>query len=64
MLINGVLTSMSFEFGVAAPKELELRGRGLLRVAGVGGDGAVRFYAITPAGWKAPDPWVCLPASA
>jgi len=64
VLINGVLTSMSFEFGVAAPKELELRGRGLLRVAGVGGDGAVRFYAITPAGWKAPDPWVCLPASA
>jgi len=64
VLMNGVLTSMSFEFGVAAPKELELRGRGLLRVAGVGGDGAVRFYAISPPGWKAPDPWVCLPASA
>jgi len=64
VLMNGVLTSMSFEFGVGAPKELELRGRGLLRVAGVGGDGGVRFYAISPPGWKAPDPWVCLPAAA
>jgi hypothetical protein len=64
ILINGVLTAMSFEFGVDAPKELELRGRGLLRVAGVGGDGAVQFYAISPSGWKAPEPWVCLPAAA
>ena len=64
VLIDGVLTSMSFEFGVAAPKELELRGRGLLRVAGVGGDGSVRFYAISPPGWKAPEPWVSLPAAA
>jgi len=63
VLINGVLTSMSFEFGVDAPKELELRGRGLLRVAGVGGDGAVQFYAISHAGWKAPEPWVCLAAA-
>jgi hypothetical protein len=64
VLIDGVLTSMSFEFGVGAPKELELRGRGLLRVAGVGGDGSVRFYAISPPGWKAPEPWVSLPAAA
>jgi hypothetical protein len=64
VLIDGVLTAMSFEFGVGAPKELELRGRGLLRVAGVGGDGAVRFIAISPPGWKAPEPWVCLPATA
>ena len=64
VLIDGVLTSMSFEFGVGAPKELELRGRGLLRVAGVGGDGAVRFYAISPPSWKAPEPWVSLAAAA
>jgi hypothetical protein len=64
VLINGVLTTMSFEFGVGAPKELELRGRGLLRVAGVGGDGSVNFYAISSPGWKAPEPWVCLPAAA
>jgi len=64
VLIDGVLTSMSFEFGVGTPKELELRGRGLLRVAGVGGDGAVRFYAISPPNWKAPEPWVALAAAA
>jgi len=60
VLIDGVLTAMSFEFGVAAAKELELRGRGLLRAAGVGGAGTVRFYAIAPATWKAPEPWVGL----
>jgi len=60
VLIDGVLTAMSFEFGVAAAKELELRGRGLLRAAGVGGAGTVRFYAIAPSTWKAPEPWVGL----
>lgn len=64
VLIDGVLTAMSFEFGVAAAKELELRGRGLLRAVGVGGAGAVRFYAIAPPAWKAPEPWVGLAAAA
>jgi hypothetical protein len=64
VLIDGVLTSMSFEFGVGTPRELELRGRGLLRVAGVGGDGSVRFYAISPPSWKAPEPWVSLATAA
>jgi hypothetical protein len=65
VMIDGVLMSMSFEYGVAAPKELEIRGRSLLRLTGVaGGDGAVRFYALTPPGFKAPEPWVCLPLAA
>ncbi len=64
VLIDGVLTSMSFEFGVGTPKELELRGRGLLRVAGKGGETAVHFYAITRPGIAAPEPWVALPAAA
>jgi len=61
VVIDGVLTATSFEFGIGAPKELELRGRGLLRAAGVGGEGSVKCYAFTPDGWKAPEPWVCLP---
>ena len=64
VLIDGVLTAMSFEFGVGAPKELELRGRGLLRVAGKGGETSVHFYAITLPGITAPEPWVALPAAA
>ncbi len=60
VMVNGALACMSFEFGVSNPKELELRGRGLLRIAGVGGEGPVHFFAMSPAEWKAPEPWVCL----
>jgi hypothetical protein len=63
IVIDGIVTAMSFEFGVASPKELELRGRGLLRVAGVGGDGAVRFYALSPPNGPTTEPWVDLPAA-
>lgn len=64
ILVDGNLTSMSFEFGVGSAKELELRGRGLLRVAGVGGDSGARFYAMSAPGWKAPEPWVSIPLAA
>jgi hypothetical protein len=60
VLVDGALACMSFEFGVSNSKELELRGRGLLRIAGVGGEGPVQFFAMSPAEWKAPEPWVCL----
>ncbi len=64
VLVDGILTSMSFEFGVDNARELELRGRGLLRIAGFGGGASIRFYAMTPPQWKAPEPWVCLPMAA
>jgi len=64
IVIDGVLTAMSFEFGVGAARELELRGRSLLRAAGLGGDGAIHFYALAPAGWATSEPWVCLPLAA
>ena len=64
VLVDGVVAAMSFEFGVGQPRELELRGRGLLRVAGVGGEGTIHFYALAPESWKAPEPWVCLPLAA
>ena len=64
MVVDGVLTSMSFEYGVGTAKELEMRGRGLLRVAGVGAEGAARFYVLAPPGGKAPEPWVALPQAA
>jgi len=61
VVIDGVLTAMSFEFGIGAPKELELRGRGLVRAAGASAEGTIKCYVFTPEGWKAPDPWICLP---
>jgi len=63
ILVDGILTAMSFEYGVGNPKELELRSRGLLRSAGVNTQEAIRFYAITAAGAAAPEPWVGLAAA-
>lgn len=57
VLVDGVLAAMSYEFGVGAPAELEARGRGLLRVAGMGGSDAARFYAIAPLAWTPAAPW-------
>ncbi|HEX7156178.1 MAG TPA: hypothetical protein VF229_03125 [Burkholderiaceae bacterium] len=64
IIVDGVLTAMSFELGVRAPEELEVRGRGLLRVAGLGDAEATRFYAMLPKGWLPPAPWVALPQGA
>jgi len=61
---DGVLTTMSFELGVRAPEELEARGRGLLRGAGHGADADARFFALLPAGWTPPAPWVGLALTA
>jgi len=61
---DGVLTAMSFELGVRAPEELETRGRGLLRGAGHGSDADARFFALLPAGWNPPAPWVALQLTA
>ncbi len=55
--IDGVLGAMSFELGVRAPEELAIRGRGLLRCAGVGQEDSIRYYAILPEGWRPPAPW-------
>jgi hypothetical protein len=55
---GGVLTAMSFELGVRAPEELESRGRSLLRGAGLALDADTRFFALLPAGWTPPPPWV------
>jgi hypothetical protein len=57
---DGVLTAMSFELGVRAPEELEVRGRSLLRGAGLALDAETRFFALLPAGWTPPSPWVAL----
>ena len=57
---DGVLTAMSFELGVRAPEELEARGRGLIRGAGLTLDSETRFFALLPAGWTPPAPWVAL----
>ncbi len=64
VIVDGVLTAMSYELGVRAPEELEVRGRGLLRVAGLGDAEATRFYAMLPKGWLPPAPWVALPQAA
>ena len=64
VLVGGVLTSVSFEFGVGAARELELRGRGLLRSAGVSGAENARFYVLAPPEGSAPEPWVALPLAA
>jgi hypothetical protein len=61
---DGVVTTMSFELGVRAPEELEARGRGLLRGAGHGADADPRFFALLPAGWNPPAPWVGLSLTA
>ncbi len=61
---NGVLTAMSFELGVRAPEELEARGRGLLRGAGLGSDTVTLFFALLPTGWTPPAPWVALALTA
>lgn len=57
---GGVLTAMSFELGVRAPEELEVRGRGLVRGAGLTLDADTRFFALLPAGWTPPSPWVAV----
>jgi len=57
---GGVLTAMSFELGVRAPEDLEVRGRSLLRSAGMSLDADTRFFALLPAGWTPPPPWVAL----
>ena len=63
VLIDGAIASMSFEFGVGTHKELELRGRGLLRAAG-GSEACVRFYAASLPSRRAPEPWIPLAAVA
>jgi hypothetical protein len=60
---NGVLTAMSFELGVRAPEDLEVRGRGLVRGAGMTLDAETRFFALLPAGWAPPAPWVAVPTA-
>jgi hypothetical protein len=60
---DGVLTAMSFELGVRAPEDLEVRGRGLVRGAGLTLDSDTRFFALLPAGWTPPAPWIALPTS-
>jgi hypothetical protein len=60
---DGVLTAMSFELGVRAPEDLEARGRGLARGAGLTLDSDTRFFALLPAGWTPPAPWVALSTS-
>jgi hypothetical protein len=60
---DGVLTAMSFELGVRAPEDLEARGRGLVRGAGLTLDSETRFFALLPAGWTPPAPWVALSTS-
>jgi hypothetical protein len=57
---GGVVTAMSFELGVRAPEELEVRGRSLLRGAGLAVDADTRFLALLPAGWTPPPPWVAM----
>jgi hypothetical protein len=57
---GGVLTAMSFELGVRAPEELEVRGRGLVRGTGMTLDADTRFFALLPAGWAPPSPWVAV----
>jgi hypothetical protein len=57
---DGVLTAMSFELGVRAPEDLEARGRGLVRGAGLTLDSETRFFALLPAGWTPPAPWIAL----
>jgi hypothetical protein len=57
---SGVVTAMSFELGVRAPEELEVRGRGLLRGAGLTVDADTRFFALLPTGWTPPAPWVAV----
>jgi len=64
VMVDGVLTAMSFEYGVGAARELELRGRSLLRVAGIGREDTARFFVLSPPGGKAPEPWVALPRAA
>jgi hypothetical protein len=61
---DGVLAAMSFELGVRAPEDLEVRGRGLLRGAGMTADAETKFFALLPAGWTPPAPWVALAATA
>ena len=61
---GGALTAMSFELGVRAPEELEVRGRSLLRGAGLALDADTRFFALLPAGWAPPSPWIALPLTA
>lgn len=61
---DGVVAAMSFELGVRAPEELEVRGRGLLRGAGMMADAETRFFALLPTGWTPPAPWVALSTTA
>ena len=60
---GGVVTAMSFELGVRAPEDLEVRGRSLLRGVGMAADADTRFFALLPAGWTPPPPWVGLATS-
>jgi len=61
---GGVVSAMSFELGVRAPEELETRGRSLLRGAGLPLDADTRFFALLPAGWTPPPPWVATTTTA
>lgn len=61
---DGVVTAMSFELGVRAPEELEQRARGLLRGAGHGAEADAKFFALLPAGWNPPAPWIGLALTA
>jgi len=59
----GVIAAMSFELGIRAPEELEIRARGLARGAGLELDGQTRYFALLPAGWLPPAPWIAVPTT-
>ena len=59
-VIEGNITSTSFEFGVRDMPELEARARSLLRVCGVGVDRPAKFYALGSSRLKVTEPWIHL----
>jgi len=60
---GGVISAMSFELGIRAPEDLEIRARGLARGAGLELDGGTRYFALLPAGWLPPAPWIAVPTT-